>query len=171
MDAETKTMVMIALPHHQSPMEPHTPGTYVLGYVDGDQDAANDYLNAHKQAKTNALVKNGFLIQTNVKLTPDPEGPQPNPQMPPNHPQQPKMKLILVHGFLIFPLTQMDNQAGLTYSMDVDTHWVFPTGSMVQDMETQMENCGKSLVENRSSLTLAGPGALAALNQQTRRPS
>jgi len=81
------------------------------------------------------------------------------------------MKLALKHGMSIFPLTQMDSTAGLTYSMPVrDMHWVYPQGSMIQDLEAQMEACRRTLSEGRSGIAVASPEALRRLNEN-QRPS
>jgi hypothetical protein len=170
---DDRTLVMIPMNKDQTPVEPHIPGTYVMGYVEGSEKEAEAYLSEASAAGRNVKVENAYLVVLGVTFSPVKANPQDerpfNPQLPMGHPSQPEMKLALKHALSVMPLTQMDHSMGLTYSMPVkDMHWVYPKGSMVQDMESQMEMTRKQLTESRSGLTVASAEALARLGQ---RPS
>jgi hypothetical protein len=168
-----RTLVMIPMSKDHTPVEPHIPGTYVVGYIAGTESDVEETLNACAQAETNVRIENAYLVVLGITFAPMKANPhderQFNPQLPMGHPAQPEMKLALKHALSMMPLTQMDHSMGLTYSMPVkNMHWVYPKGSMIQDLESQMELTRKQLTESRSGVTVASAEALARLNQQNR---
>lgn len=155
MSEDTRTLVLVSLPMAQTPIAPHRPGTYVVGYIPGDQTEANDYLNKNKVNKTNAIVQNAFLALTGIEFEPrfavDPHG---NPILGPNGEPQKTGRMGVMHGFTILPLTRMDAANGCDYGVEVEhQHWIFPKGSMIQDLETNIRMASDNLVETRSGLT------------------
>lgn len=173
MDNENRTLVMIPMDKDQTPVEPHIPGTYVVGYIDGSEEEVEETLNACAQAETNARMENAWIMVLGMTFAPMKANPQDerqfNPQLPLNHPSQPEMKMALKHALSVMPLTQMDHSTGLTYSMPVkNRHWVYPKGSMIQDLESQFEMTRRQLTEGRTGIGIAGPEALRRLDQQNR---
>ena len=67
------------------------------------------------------------------------------------------VRLDVQHAAILIPFTRMDNAAGTTWAVPIadKTVWVFPTGSMITDLEAKVEHARNTLVENRSGLGVA----------------
>jgi len=63
-------------------------------------------------------------------------------------------KMGVKQAFALMPLTNMDAVNGSDYGVEV-VHWVFPKGTMIQDLESQMETTGERQMERRSGLSRA----------------
>lgn len=159
-DVTDRTLVMVSLPVESNPVEPHRPGTFVLGYIQGDQKTAHDYLNAAKKEHNNALIENAWLMPVGISFVPQggPEMEQGDPRDPRRmRPQKGPMRLDVQHAAVVIPFTRMDNSAGVTWAVPITEKsvWVFPTGSMLIDLEAKIDHARNTLVENRSGLGVA----------------
>ncbi len=152
MDDE-RTLVLMALHINQTPVAPHRPGTYVVGWVDGNQDTAQDHINTCKSERINVVVKNAFLVQIGVEFEPEFEkDPQGRPVKGPDGRPVPTGNMGVNQGFSMFPLTLMDPANGNDYSLEA-TYWIFPKGTMLQDLETQFGVMRDRMVSARSGVT------------------
>ena len=152
-----RTLVMVSLPVVSNPIEPHLPGTFVLGYLQGCQETAHTYLNNAKREKNNALLENGWLLPVGVSFVQvGSEERLPDPRQPRIRPKG-QVRLDVQHAAIVIPLTRMDNSAGITWAVPITEKsvWVFPTGSMQTDLEAKIEHARNTLVENRSGLGIA----------------
>lgn len=152
MDNE-RTLVLVALSMNYSPVAPHRPGTYVVGWLEGDQEKADSYLNACKSERINALLKNAFMVQIGIEFEPEYErDAQGRPVKGPDGRPVPTGNMGVNQGFSMFPLTLMDHANGNDYSLEA-TYWIFPKGTMLQDFETQFDVLRDRLVSSRSGVT------------------
>jgi hypothetical protein len=153
MSDDTRTLVLISLPMGQTPVAPHRPGTYVLGYVPGDQKAAHAYLNECKAQKGNAMIENAYMVQIGVEFEPEIEmDPQGRPVRGPDGGPIKTGNMGITQGFALMPLTNMDAVNGCDYGVEA-LHWVFPKGTMIQDLEAQMEHASSKLLHARTGMT------------------
>lgn len=134
-----ETMVLIALSHEFSPVEPHRPGTYILGYLPGTRDNAHETLNRAKTTGTNILVYKAWLLQVGLAFVPESEN---------------SRRLSINNAAFVLPLTRMDCSRGVTYGVP-PTIWAFPEGTMQQDLEAEIEKVRTTLVHQRSGITQA----------------
>jgi hypothetical protein len=162
----TRTLVLVHLGMNQTPVAPHRPGTYVCGYVAGDQTAAEDYLNTCKGEKINALVHNAFLVQIGIEFMPALElDPQGRPvRGPDGKPVIREGQMDVRQGFALMPLTKMDATNGCDYSVEAIS-WIYPRGTMIQDLESQMEATRNNLLHSRTGITTHPAGMPAGLRQ------
>lgn len=152
-DEKIETLVLIHVPAAQTPIAPHRPGTFVVGYLEGSQVDAHEYLNACKAEKSNVMVRNAFLIQIGIEFEPEfQRGPEGRPLPGPDGQPLRTGKVGINQGFALFPLSAMDAVNGCDYGVD-PIYWVFPKGSMVQDLEAQMAAAADTLVHKRSGIT------------------
>lgn len=163
---DVRTLVLVHLSMHQTPIAPHRPGTYVCGYVDGDQKATEEYLNACKKDKINALIHNAFLVQVGIEFVPgievDPEG---RPvRGPDGKPVRKDGSMDVRQGFALLPLTKMDAVNGCDYSVEA-VGWIYPKGTMIQDLESQIEATRNNLLHSRTGITTHSAGMPAGLKQ------
>ena len=159
MSEDIRTLVLVHLSMNQTPVAPHRPGTFVVGYLDGDQDAAEDYLNTCKVEKRNALIKNAWLAQIGIEFMPtvelDPEG---RPvRGPDGRPVIREGQMDVRQGFALLPLTKMDATNGSDWSIEA-IYWVYPKGSMIQDLESHITITRDNLLHSRTGLTTHSAG-------------
>lgn len=153
MSEDTRTLVLVHLGMANTPVGPHRPGTYVCGYVNGTQEEADGYLNTCKKMKTNALIRNAFLVQIGIEFEPQvqrdsdgrPVRGQDGQLISTGH-------MGIKQGFALLPLTNMDATNGSDYSVEA-IYWIFPKGSMVQDLESQMKITADNLLHSRTGIT------------------
>ena len=166
MPDDNRTLVLVHLAMAQTPIAPHRPGTYVCGYVEGNQNHVEEYLNSCKVAKKNALICNAFLIQLGIEFSPALEmGPDGKPlRGPDGKPVMREGVLDIRQGFAMMPLTKMDAMNGCDWSVEA-VNWVYPKGSMIQDLESHMENTRNNLLHSRTGLTTHSAGLPSGLRQ------
>ncbi|NIT79691.1 MAG: hypothetical protein GWN58_33585 [Anaerolineae bacterium] len=152
MDNE-RTLVLVALNMNYSPVAPHRPGTYIVGWLDGNESDAHDHLNTCKHEQINVLIQNAFMVQIGIEFEPEFErDAQGRPVRGPDGKPVPTGNMGVNQGFSMFPLTLMDHANGNGYGVEA-THWIFPKGTMLQDFETQFDVMRDRLVSSRSGLT------------------
>jgi len=153
LNTDTKTLVLLQLAVTSTPISPHRPGSFVVGYVDGDQMDADNYLNECKTTKRNALIQNAFLAQIGIDFVPTPvRDDQGQPVLDADgNPKTNPLHVEIAHGFAMMPLSNMDATTGCDWSAEASV-WVFPKGSMIQDIEAQMAAIRNSLLQARSTL-------------------
>lgn len=163
---DTRTLVLVHLPMNQTPVAPHRPGGYVCGYVEGNQEAAEVYLNTCKQDKINALIRNAFLVQLGIEFVPGIElDPQGRPvRGPDGRPVQKDGAMDVRQGFALLPLTKMDAVNGCDYSVEAIS-WIYPKGTMIQDLESQIEATRNNLLHSRTGITTHSAGLPANLRE------
>lgn len=164
-DAPERTMVLVSLPVESNPVEPHRPGTFVVGYLAGDLKTAHGYLNSCKRERDNALVENSWLLPVGISFTPNSADDAPDPRDPRRDPRDPRqmrpqrgpIRLDVQHAAVVIPFTRMDNSNGVTWAVPITekTVWVFPTGTMLQDLEAKIDHARNTLVEARAGLGVA----------------
>lgn len=152
MQEENRTLVLVALDMTLTPVAPHRPGTFVVGYVDGDQKEANDYLNQCKKDQINGTVQNAWLIQTGIEFEPIYDRP-PIPGQPPPRVTHMDIK----QGFACFPLTKLDALNGSDFSLPL-SYWVFPKGTMIQDIGAEIDKARENMATKRSGVTVHSAG-------------
>jgi hypothetical protein len=154
MTEETKTLVLVALNMNYTPVAPHRPGTYVVGWLDGDEQKAHDHLNTCKHEQINVLIQNAFMVQVGIEFEPEFEtDPQGRPVRGPDNKPVLTGNMGINQGFSMFPLTLMDAANGNGYGVEA-SHWIFPKGTMLQDFETQFSVLKDRLVSTRSGVTM-----------------
>lgn len=144
-----RTMVMVSLPVESNPIEPHRPGTFVLGYREGNQEEVHTHLNKCKKERNNVILENSWLLPVGISFVPTEE-------MDPRS-RNKNVRLDVQHAAILLPLTRMDNSTGSTWAVPITdkTVWVFPTGTMLIDLEAKIEHARNTLVSNRSGLGVA----------------
>ena len=181
--SDTKTMVAIHLAYEFTPIQPHTPGSFVIGYYEGDREAAETYLNSCKINGENVLLDNAWLLAVGISFEP-----RVNPEMMAGvqglakiaEQVQEKNKQLaaaimmnlkpiaqnmkagddkqqqvdLNHTHMLMPLTMLDPNNGLTYSVP-PTYWFYPRGSMEAELGNQIDHMRTQLLNSRSSLAVA----------------
>jgi len=153
MTDDNRTLVLMALPMSATPVGPHRPGTFVVGYVNGEKDLANEYLNACKSEKINVLIQNAFLCQIGIEFEPELElDPNGNPVRGPDGKPVLTGNMGINQGFSMFPLTNMDATNGCDYGLEA-TYWIFPKGSMLQDFEQHFQVMSERLLNARTGMT------------------
>jgi hypothetical protein len=141
-----------------TPIAPHRPGTFVLGYLTGDQEEANNYLNTCKVEKINATVQNAFLVHVGIEFEPEFErDPQGRPVRGPDGQPVLTGQMGVNQGFAMLPLTKMDAVNGCDYCLEV-INWVFPKGTMIQDLEAQLTEVRDQLLHSRTGITTHSAG-------------
>ena len=80
--------------------------------------------------------------------------------------QNPRPPVNPVPSMALCPFSPIDGAKGNKFSvpLNANTYWVYPEGTMIQDLENQMEFLTNQLIERRSGVTLARPTPAAPLN-------
>jgi len=143
---------MASLDMTLTPVAPHRPGTFVVGYVNGDQDEANNHLNDCKRQGINALIADAYLVQAGIEFMPIYDSPP-----VPGHPPPRVTHMDLKQGFACFPLTKLDALTGSDISLPL-SFWVFPKQTMVSSLEDEIAKVRTNMAEKRSNITVHSAG-------------
>lgn len=155
--SDNRTMVLVALPHTLSPVQPHKPGGFIVGYVEGGETEAMESLNKHKQDKTCAKVQNAWIMQTATYYQPVLVNEQGEVirkigQLPPGQALPPEAKMQTVTETSISALTNIDAANGCDYYIE-PIMWVIPKGVMISKLEDHMQAASARMVQ-KSGLSL-----------------